>query len=415
MATATSLNANVRPSATSALRSPNFRLYFGGQLVSISGTWMQNVAQGFLVFSLTQSELWLGIVACVAGLPMVLMSPIAGVIVERVPRRKLLIATQTIQMCLAFILAGLTATGLVQVWHIVGLAFILGITNALDMPARQTFIIEMVGRDDLHSGITLNSILNSSARVLGPTLAGIALVLFGAAWCFLINGVTFLAVILSLVVMKVPFAIQYVKKSTPLNQLKEGIAFARRDELVAPLILLATIVGFFVIPIIQLMPAFADVVLHSPKEGYAAISTAQGIGSVFAGIIVGWVVFRIGYGKLIALALELSAVATVIFAMQTTITLAAFASVFMGLFLIMQMVCINTLLQTVLPDEFRGRVMSLYTLALLGLAPFGALLLGAIASWIGTTQAITLYGVLSGVFGGAVFLRWTTLISRKTS
>ena len=342
------------------------------------------------------------------------MSPVAGVIVESMPRRRLLIMTQTIQMGLAFILAALTALELVEVWHIVILAFILGITNALDMPARQVFIIEVVGREDLHSGITLNSILNSSARVLGPTMAGIALVLFGSAWCFFINGATFLAVLVSLFVMKVPHAIEHVqKKLSPLQQLREGISFARHDELVAPLILLATVVGIFVIPIIQLLPAYADVVLFSPKEGYAAVSTAQGIGSVIAGVAVGWLAYRFGYGKLIAITLELSAIATVIFALQVDIVPASIASIFMGLFLIMQMVCINTLLQTVVPDEFRGRVMSLYTLALLGLAPFGALALGAVASLIGTAQAIVLSGILSGICGGLVFVRWSGLITRK--
>jgi MFS family permease len=394
----------------SALRSPNFRLYFIGQLVSISGTWMQTVAQGFLVFNLTQSELWLGITACAAGLPLVLMSPVAGVIVERIPRRRLLMMTQTIQMILAFILAALTFAGTIEVWHIVSLAFILGMTNALDMPARQIFIVEMVGREDLHSGIALNSILNSAGRVLGPTAAGLALAQFGAAWCFAINGASFLAVLISLFLMQVPYAIQRVSKSSALIQLREGFSFARRHPVVAPLLLLASIVGFFVVPIIQLLPAFADVVLHSPKDGYAALSSAQGLGSVIGGIIVGWLVHRLGYGKLIAAATAFSAIANIVMALQSTVPLASIIGGFAGLFLVLQLVTLNTWLQVVVPDEFRGRVLSLYTLALLGLAPFGALALGAIASWVGTANAIVVYSVLSGVCGGFVFLRWQGLI-----
>ncbi|MCC6802141.1 MAG: MFS transporter, partial [Anaerolineae bacterium] len=176
-----------RPSNLSALRNPNFRLYFAGQMISNSGTWMQNIAQSYLVYEITRSELWLGIVACASGLPVVLMSPIAGVIVDRFPRRNLLMFTQASQMILALILAALTFSGLVQVWHIVVLAILLGLTNALDMPSRQTIVVEIVGREDMYSGIALNSIMNSMGRVLGPAAAGVALVTFGAAWCFLLN------------------------------------------------------------------------------------------------------------------------------------------------------------------------------------------------------------------------------------
>lgn len=414
MATQTQTANVVRPNTYSALRSPNFRLYFIGQLVSISGTWMQNVAQGYLVFSLTRSELWLGIVALAAGIPMILMSPIAGVVVENVPRRRLLMITQTIQMLLAFILTALAFTGLVQVWHIVLLAFCLGITNALDMPARQTFIVEMVGREDLHSGIALNSILNSAARVLGPTLAGLALVKFGVVWCFFINGATFLAVLFSLFIMEVPFAITRVKKTaSALSQLKDGLRFARHDPIVAPLLLLACLLGLFVVPIIQLLPAFADLILHSPKEGYAAMSSAQGVGSVIGGIAIGWLAYRMGYGRLIAASIAFGALSLILLARQTMIPFAAFATGLSGLFLILQAVSLNTLIQTTVPDEFRGRVLSLYTLAFLGVAPFGSLMLGALASVIGTATAVGLYGVLSGISGGLIILRWPQLILQK--
>ncbi len=397
----------------SALRSANFRLYFAGQLVSISGTWMQNIAQGFLVFSLTKSELWLGIVACISGLPIVLSSPIAGVIVERIPRRRLMMMTQTAQMILAFILAALTFSNTVQVWHIVVLAFLLGVTNSLDMPARQTFVVEMVGRNDLHSGIALNSILNSAGRVLGPTAAGLALVQFGPAWCFFINGVTFLAVLASLFWMDVPFAIKHINRASPISQLREGLSYSRHDPVVLPLLLLASLVGLFVVPIIQLLPAFADVVLNSPKEGYAALSSAQGFGAVLGGILVGWMAGRFGYGRVTAVSLILSAVTTVWLALQTTVPLAAFVAVLTGIFLVLQLVSVNTLLQSVVPDQFRGRVLALYTLALIGLAPFGALVLGAVANLIGTSPAIALYGFLSGLLGLVVLLRWPAVIRQQ--
>lgn len=414
MASITPEQVAIRPSTYSALRSPNFRLYFSGQLVSISGIWMQNVAQGFLVFSLTRSEFWLGLVALASGIPMILMSPIAGVIVENVPRRRLLLVTQTLQMILAFILAALTFSNLVLVWHIVFLAFCLGITNALDMPARQTFIVEMVGREDLHSGIALNSILNSAARVLGPTLAGLALVQFGAAWCFFINGVTFLAVIITLVIMNVPYAIQHLKKSmSALMQLREGFAYAKDDSVVAPLLLLACLIGFFAVPIIRLLPAYADLVLNSPKEGYAALSAGQGLGSVIGGITVGWLAYRLSYGRLIAVSIVLGALSQILMAVTTTIFSSSFVAGLTGLFLILEAVSLNTLIQTTVSDEFRGRVLSLYTLAFLGVAPFGALSLGSLATLIGTTAAIGLYGILSGIGGALIILRWPNLVLRK--
>jgi len=361
-----------RQSTFTALHNPNFRLYFGGQLISITGTWMQSVAQGFLVFSLTKSEFWLGIVACAAGLPMLFLSPFAGVLVERIPRRTLMMISQTAQMLLAFILSALTFSGTVQVWHIVTLAFLLGISNAFDMPARLTLVVEVAGRDKMQSGIALSSLLNSAGRVLGPTAAGLALVKFGPAVCFLINGLSFVAVLISLYFMKVPYVTQSVSNTSALTQLKEGMRFAHADAMIAPLLLLAGLVGFFFVPVMQIMPAFADVILHSPKEAYAALSTALGIGSVMAGIAVSGLAGRLGYGRLIAVATGFSAVATTLFAAQTTTLLASLMSVFMGLFLVLQMISLNTTVQIAVPDQFRGRVLSLYSLALLGLAPFGA-------------------------------------------
>ena len=390
----------------SALRSSNFRLYFAGQLVSVSGTWMQNLAQGFLVFKITQSEAWLGIVACAAGLPVLLLSPISGVIIERVPRRRLMLVTQTIQMVLAFILFALTLSDQIQVWHLVVLAFMLGTTNALDLPARQTFVVEMVGPNDLRSGIALNSILNSASRVLGPMAAGIALVQIGPAWCFFVNGLSFLAVIASLILMQVPYPIQHQTHLPPLQQLREGLTYARHDATIRPLLLLAVIGGIFVVPVSNLLPAFADVVLHSPKEGYAALSVGQGVGSVIAGVAVGWLAHRFGYRTLIAWSVGIGGAATIWLAMQTTIPLATIAGVFAGGFLILQFVSINIMIQLAVPDAFRGRVLALYTLSFLGVAPFGALALGGIANVIGVTSALEIYGVLGIILSAVVLWQW---------
>ena len=397
---------------TSALHSPNFRLYFFGQIVSISGTWIQNIAQGYLVFQLTKSELWLGIVACATGLPVILMTPVGGVIVERVPRRTLLIFTQTSQMTLAFVMAALTFSGAIQTWHIVLLAFLLGVTNTLDTPARQLIIVEMVGRDDLYSGIAMNSIMNNVGRIFGPALAGILLVQFGTAWCFFLNGVSFIAVLIGLVLMKVPFAVRCIDNIPPLRQLREGLEYSAKQPLVLSLLLITALSGMFLFPLTQIMPAFADVVLHSADQGYAAMNVGTGIGAVIAGIIVGIVTSRLGYTRVVVSGMFLGAAAMLLLALTNNILLASFMTGLFGTFTLLEFVCINTSLQLITPDYFRGRVMSLYSLGLIGFTPFGALAMGAIANVISTPFSIALYGILTAVIGAVIVVRWPMLMNR---
>lgn len=394
----------------SALRNLNFRLYFFGQMISNSGTWMQNIAQSYLVFQITRSELWLGIVACAGGLPVVLLSPIGGVVVERVPRKTVLQVTQFTQMLLALILAALTFTNTVQVWHIVLLATLLGATNAFDIPARQTIIVEMVGREDLNSGIALNSIMNSLGRILGPAAAGFTLVQFGASWCFLLNGLSYVVVIVCTILMKVPFAIQYTRQASPLRQLREGLSFARNDALITPLLLLAGVGGLLVLSFLRLLPAAADVMLNSPEEGYAALSIGEGLGAVICGLLIGWLGQRFGHGRLVVAAIIINALANIILAWQTTIPPAVLMTAFFGASMIMLFVSLNTILQTVVPDNFRARVLALYSLAMMGTAPFGSLALGAFADRFGVQAAFVLNGTLIIILSGAIFLRWPNLV-----
>jgi MFS family permease len=393
-----------------ALRSINFRIYFGGQLVSLSGTWMQNIAQGFLVFSMTRSEAMLGLVALAMGLPSVLLAPISGVIIERFPRRKLLLAVVTLQMLLAVIMTFLTATGLVEVWHIVLLAFLLGCVNAFDAPTRLSFVVEMVGKEDLQSGIALNSVMNSATRVVGPTLAGILLVQFGVVMCFLLNALSFVAVIISLVVMKVPHARAPERSTRPLAMLREGFGYVRHDRDVAPLLLLASIGGLLIVPLIQILPAFADVVLNSPKEGYAALSAAQGLGSVISGLTVGTVVALIGRGRVIVLGAALASVTMIGMASQTLVFPAAVFCALTGVAMVTYFVNINTQIQLTVPDAFRGRVSSLYTLSFIGMTPFGSLLLGVLAESFGTPTALSIYGVAIALLAGVVLLRYPHVV-----
>jgi MFS family permease len=391
--------------ALAALRYPNFRLYFIGQLISLSGTWMQTVAQGWLVFNLTKSELWLGVVACAAGLPSLILSPFAGVLVDRIPRRKILLVSQTVQMILAFILAGLAFANVVQVWHIVVLAFVLGVTNAIDAPSRQAIIVDLVGKKDLTSGIMLNSIMFNSARVFGPAAAGIALVQFGPAWCFFLNGVSFIAVIFMLWIMRVEGSVRFVGDFAPLERLKEGLQYARRHSTIAPLLLLAGITSFLTINIATLLPAFADAVLHSPKIAYSSMTTSVGAGAVVAGILMTFLARRFGRGRVVFAMVIFVSVIAVIVSFVTDVNLAVFLMGLYGFGIILEFVTVNTLIQSEVPDEFRGRVMSLYTLTFFGVAPFGALALGFLAQAIGTPPAMAIYAAVGGALSFYVMLR----------
>lgn len=388
-----------------ALRYPHFRLYFIGQVISLSGTWMQVVAQGWLVFHLTQSELWLGVVACAAGLPALLLSPFAGVVVDRFPRRKILICSQIAQMILAFSLAALTFANVVQVWHIVVLALLLGVINAIDAPARHAIIIDLVGHKELTSGIALNSIMFNGSRVFGPAAAGIALTQVGPAWCFLLNGLSFLAVIFMLSIIRTPNAKPSSDDTPPLERLKQGIRFVLQHPTIGPLILLAIVASLFTGNLSTLLPSFADTVLHSPKEAYAAMSTATGVGAVLAGILLAPLGRRFGRGRVIVVMGIAVMFSTLLFSQSTDTTPASLLMVAFGFSIILQFTTVNTLIQNLVPDELRGRVMSLYTLTWFGLSPFGSLILGLSAQLIGTPTTIVIFELIGGGIIMVILLR----------
>lgn len=401
-----------KPNTFAALRYRNFQLYFGGQLVSTSGTWMQTVAQSVLVFDLTQSELWLGIVACAAGLPSLFLSPFAGVIVERVPRRRILIVTQSSQMLLAFALSALVLTHVVQVWHIVVLALLLGVTNAIDAPARQAFVIDMVGRQDLQSGIALNSLMFNISRVVGPSAAGLALATVGPGLCFFLNGASFLAVLVSLFFMHIMPTERRISSLSVLTQLREGVTFSARHATIAPLLLLALNASLFASNASTLFPAFAGKILNSPDQAYAALVTANGIGAVLAAALVTWLGHRFGRGHLVTVMALVDCLATGLLAVTGNpdhISPTLFFGLLYGFSLILQFVTMNTLIQTEVPDIFRGRVSSLYTLTFFGAAPISALFLGLVAQGIGTPATLFGSALIGGLFNVLIVVRSTAL------
>ncbi len=405
MTTSVDSQTRLQTTTLAALRHPNFRLYFFGQLISLSGTWMQTIAQGWLVYQLTQSELWLGVVACAAGLPMLLLAPAAGVLVDRVPRRTLLLISQSAQMLLAFTLAALVFAGAAQVAHILVLAALLGVTNALDAPSRQSIIVDLVGHEDLSSGIALNAVMFNLSRIVGPAMAGLLLTQMGPAWCFLLNGVSYLGTLTILLIIHPEAQLQAGGSLAPLRRLKEGLRFARSHPTIAPMLLLAAITSLTTINLSTLLPAFAAEILKSPAEAYAAMSTGMGIGAVTAAALMTTLGKAFGRGRVVT-AMAVWVMTTGLAVSGTTsIPAAVMLMSLFGFGIILQFVTMNTLIQTVVPDAFRGRVMSLYTLTFFGVAPFGALALGALADVISTPLALAVYALLGGLLSLAVLAR----------
>jgi MFS family permease len=383
-----------RKNPFSALRHRNFQLYFGGQLVSNAGTWMQIIAQGWLVYQLTHSDLTLGIVGFAAAIPMLVVSPWGGVIVDRVPKRSLLMITQAGAMILAFVLAALAFTNTVREWHIILLAAGLGVVNAFDAPARQAFVVEMVGRDDLPNAIALNSMMFNSARVIGPALAGIALAVLGAAWCFTINGFSFLAVLLGLWLMQLKPHVPKFHNESPLRQLSGGLHYVSKHEDLSGLLWLALIFSVFGISYSTVLPAFVEQILKQGAAAYGWINAATGLGAVTGAFLIArhhspkwrgsWLVWA-------SIAFPLILVA---FSFNPIFLVAIILAFGLGVGFMTEFTLINTLLQTRVEDDLRGRVMGLYTVTFFGFSPFGNLAVGALSERIGLSWAMSLFAVI---------------------
>jgi len=393
-----------RISTFRALQHRNYRLYIIGQLVSLAGTWMQIVAQGWLVYELSRSEAMLGVVGFAAAIPALVITPWAGVVADRVRKRDLIVATQTAAMLLAFVLAGLTFTGLVQVWHVVALAAMLGVVNAFDGPARQAFVVELVGSDDLPNAIALNSMTFNAARVVGPAFGGILLATVGSAWCFTFNGLSFLAVIISLLVMRLPGERSSHDQRSPWQQLKSGVKYVTEHPDLRGLLLLALFFSTFGISYNTVLPSFVDRILAGGAAGFGLLTSAAGVGAVTGAFLVATYGDRGQRGKILYGAAMAFPVVLTLFAWNRSFPVALVLTVLLGIGFMLQFTLINTLLQTRVANEMRGRVMSLYTLTFFGFTPFGNLALGAVSEWIGMSVAITVAAVLT--LASAVVIFW---------
>jgi len=392
------------PDAFAALRHRNFQLYFGGQLVSNAGTWMQTIAQGWLVYELTHSDLALGIVGFAAAVPALIISPWGGVVVDRVPKRTLLIITQASAMLLAFILAALSFTNMVQEWHIILLAGGLGLVNAFDGPGRQAFVVEMVGREDLPNAIALNSLMVNSARVIGPALGGILLAIVGAAWCFTINGISFLAVIIGLWAMQVQPHRPLILMESPWKLLVSGVQYVSKQIDLGGLLLLSLIFSVFGISYATVLPAFVEQVLHQGAASYGWVNAAVGVGAVTGALMIANQHGRSWRGIWLAIAGIAFPVVLGAFAFMPLYAISLVLAFGLGVGFMVQFTMINTLLQTRVEDQLRGRVMALYTLTFFGFTPIGNLTIGVLAQAIGLSISILIFAVLGLAL--TVFVLW---------
>ena len=393
------------PDTFAALRHRNFQLYFGGQLVSNAGTWMQVIAQGWLVYQLTHSDLALGIVGFAAAVPALIISPWGGVVVDRVPKRTLLIITQASAMLLAFILAALSFPHVVQEWHIILLAGGLGLVNAFDGPGRQAFVVEMVGREDLPNAIALNSLMVNSARVIGPALGGILLAVVGVAWCFTINGISYLAVIIGLWAMQVkPHQPSHLLES-PWKQLIGGVQYVSKQIDLGGLLLLSLVFSIFGISYATVLPAFVQQVLHQGASAYGWVNAAIGLGAVTGAFMIANQHGRSWRGSWLVIAGIGFPIVLGAFAFMPLYSVSLILAFGLGIGFMVQFTMINTLLQTRVDDQLRGRVMALYTLTFFGFTPFGNLAIGALSQSIGLSGSILIFAVLS--------LTFTLIVLRK--
>ena len=392
-----------------SLKHRNFRLFFGGQIISLVGTWMQTIAQTWLIYRLTGSAVLLGVLGFVSQIPIFLLSPIGGLAADRWPRRRVVITTQAASMLLAFILAALTLTGRIRIWEIIVLATLLGTVNAFDVPARQSFLIEMVGREDLLNAIALNSSMFNGARLVGPAIAGLLVAWIGEGWCFFANGVSYFAVIAGLLMMRIKKSHAAHDGSSPIEKLREGFRFARHTVPIRALLLLVALVSFMALPFSVLMPIFADRILHGGASAYGNLMGAVGVGALFGALVLAMRQELRGLGNIVAYSAIGLGASLILFSASRLYWVSLVALALSGFAMMMQFAATNTLIQAMVPDRLRGRVMSLYSMMFLGMTPLGSLLAGAIAARIGAPVTVAMGGVAS-LIGGAVFARkWPSM------
>ncbi len=388
-----------RPRLTNTLRalgSRNFRLFFAGQTVSLIGTWIQGLAMSWLVYRLTGSAFMLGIVGFVSQIPGLFLTPFAGVAADRWNRHRMVIATQTGAMLQAFALAALTLAGVVKVWHILALSGFVGIVNGFDVPARQSFLVEMVEeKDDLANAIALNSSMFNAARLVGPALAGALIAVVGEGWCFFINGLSFLAVLAALFAMRVPRRERPRGELRVFAQLGEGFRYGFGFPPIRAVLLFLALVSFIAQPYTVLMPVIATRVLHGGADTLGLLMAATGLGALAGALYLAGRSTVVGLGRVIVVAASIFGAALVGVALSHATWLSCAFLVLAGFGMMVHTASSNTILQTIVEERMRGRIISLYTLAFLGTAPLGSLYAGSVAGRFGAPITIAIGAIVT--------------------
>jgi len=387
----------------SALRHRNFRLFFSGQLISLIGTWMQNTAQSWLVWKLTGSEMLLGMVVAVNSLPMLLFSTVGGSLADRHSKRNIILCTQIAMMILAFTFAALVKSGHITTWEIMVIAALRGLAMAFDMPARQAFMVEMTSREDLMNAISLNSSLVNAARVIGPSIAGILIVRIGMAMCFFVDGVSYLAVIASLWMMRLPKFVKPQRPESALAHVIEGFVYVWEHRRVRTLLILFAVVGIFGWSYSVLMPAFATDVLKMKADGYGALLTANGVGALFGALTVASLGNHVSRRALVIGGLFIFSAMLFLMAFTSNFYVALVLLAIGGWGMLMFFSTLNTMLQTSSSDEMRGRVMGVWALVFGGMMPIGGLEAGTLCHLLDVRWTIGIGAVVCAL---AALITW---------
>jgi MFS family permease len=393
----------------SALKVRNFRLYWTGMFISLIGTWIQTVAQSWLVFQVTHSSFLLGLVGFLGAIPIFLLSLFAGVVADRVNKKDILLLTQNAFMVLAFILAILTQRGLITTWQIIVIALLNGIVMAFDAPARQSMVVELVGKPHLLNAIALNSASFNAARVIGPAAAGILIASIGMSGCFYLNGISFLAVIVALFFIQVKSAASKNPRADVRQDLLQGLAFIRDNRMILMLITIVGVTSLFGISYIILMPIFAEQVLKVGAKGLGVLMSFSGAGALAAALFLASLGDFKQKGRLLVGSSFVFAASLIIFAASKMYLLSLAALLCVGWSSVTSISLINTLLQTNVPDEFRGRIMSAFLFTFAGLMPFGNLFAGIIAHLWGVAWSVAFGGIVCALFFTFIYVRYPAI------
>ncbi len=393
-----------------ALKHKNYRLFFSGQIISLTGSWMQQVALSWLVYRLTESAFMLGLVGFSSQIPILFLTPFAGVLIDRLNKHRIIITTQILLMLQAFLLTFLVLYDIIEVWQIIILNIFLGFVNAFDLPARQSFVVEMVEkREDLGNAIALNSSIFNSARLAGPSIAGILISAVGEGICFLINGISYIAVIAALLLMNIRAHHLEAKQSDMLQGFKEGIKYTFGFIPIRIILLLIALISIVGMPYTILMPIFAKEILHGGPHTLGFLMGAIGVGALCGAFYLASRKTILGLGKVIGIAAASFGTGLILFSLSTNFVLSMILLLITGMSMMVQMSSSNTILQTIVEDKMRGRVMSFYTTAFTGMAPFGSLIAGSLASEIGAPNTLIIGGICC-IIGAGIYSQHLPLL-----